>query len=161
MFIRPIKAKRKSVENGENTYQYLQLVESYRTENGPRQKLLLDLGQLPLEPSEYKAFIQELKVRLSGQTRMFRKPRSDSQFNAMVNDVYERLVRKQDIPLQPESHRSIQKVDTNSIRTSHCRSIGPEHVCLTMWNMLGLSKWLSKQGVSESQIGVMALLSMW
>jgi transposase len=158
MFIRPIKAKRDTVSQGESTYEYLQLVESYRTEKGPRQKLLLDLGPLPLHKSEYKVFVQELKVRLSGQMRLIRKPRSDSQFMQMVTDVYERLVRKQNIPLQAESHQEIRKVDTNSIQITCSRTIGPEHVCFSMWNELGLSDWLEKQGVSSEQIGVIAAL---
>lgn len=157
MFIRAIKSKRQSA-NGDTVYEYLQLVESYRTAEGPRQKLLLDLGSLPLKKEEFKEFIAELKSRLSGQMNFLRKKRADSQLSKMVEDTYEKLVRKQNIAIKPEPSRDIQKIDAQSITISHSRSIGAEHVCYSIWKELKLSEWLSAEGVSESQIGIIVAL---
>jgi hypothetical protein len=50
MFIKKVKKR-----NGRTrkVYEYLHLVESVRTEKGPRQRLVLNLGNLQLDPSQY------------------------------------------------------------------------------------------------------------
>ena len=54
MFLRKIRQKRTSDATGsEKIYESLQLVESCRTADGPRQKLLLNLGPIPLEKEDY------------------------------------------------------------------------------------------------------------
>lgn len=60
IFLRKIRQKRTSEATGtENVYESLQLVESCRTEAGPGQKLLLNLGPIPLE----KRRLQSLYAR--------------------------------------------------------------------------------------------------
>ena len=51
-----IKKVRKRNGRTRKIYQYLQLVESVRTDKGPRQRLVLNLGNLDLEPAQYPAF---------------------------------------------------------------------------------------------------------
>ena len=101
IFLRKIRQKRTSEATGtENVYESLQLVESCRTEAGPGQKLLLNLGPIPLEKEDYKAFTQELQARLTGQTQLLRKRRKYSLVSQLVNDAYERLMRKTAQPIQ-------------------------------------------------------------
>lgn len=47
-----IKRVRKRNPGGEKDYEYLHLVENVRTEHGPRQRLLLNLGVLPIVPED-------------------------------------------------------------------------------------------------------------
>ena len=49
-----IKKVRKSNRNSKKVYEYLHLVENVRTEKGPRQKLILNLGALDLPAEQYK-----------------------------------------------------------------------------------------------------------
>ena len=63
MYIR--KIKKKSPHNGKD-YFYLHLVENIRTEHGPRQKLILNLGAIDIDPSQYQALAQRIEERLSG-----------------------------------------------------------------------------------------------
>ena len=48
-----IKKVRKSNSGSKKVYEYLHLVENLRTENGPRQRLILNLGNL----DTFNAFI--------------------------------------------------------------------------------------------------------
>ncbi len=157
MFIRAAKSKRKSKseEGVVYEYEYLKLIESYRTEKGPRQKLILNLGTLPLKKSEYKGFVIALEGRLSGQKSLIRKHRRDSQFMGMVNESYEKLMRKKAEPIKPTAEEDVRQIDIKSHKITAPKSIGPEYLCHSIWNQLGLSKWLRGQGVSPDQIVLM------
>ena len=64
MFIRKVRKR-----NGRTRkiYEYLQFVESVRTEKGPRQRLVLNLGNLELDPSQYQSFARRIEEILTGQ----------------------------------------------------------------------------------------------
>ena len=42
-----------------------------RTENGPRQRLILNLGRLELEPEQYKELANCIEAMLTGQQQLF------------------------------------------------------------------------------------------
>lgn len=151
MFLRKIRQKRTSDATGsEKIYESLQLVESCRTAEGPRQKLLLNLGPIPLEKEDYKAFVQELQARLTGQTQLLRKKRKDSIVSQLVNDAYERLMRKTAQPIKTGPEREMKRIDVNSHQISQCRSIGGDYVCHMFWKKLGLPEYLESLNVSAS-----------
>ena len=52
-------------------YEYPHLVESVRTEKGPRQRLALNLGNLEIAPSQYQAFARRVEEILTGQRSLF------------------------------------------------------------------------------------------
>lgn len=159
MYLRGIKQKRK-VGSGskDKVYEYLQLVETHRTPQGPRQRLLLNLGPLPLEKKEYKGFVQELSVKLSGQTQWIRNRRKDSRISQLVNDVYERMMRKEAKPIVVGPEREMRMVDANSQECTANRSIGPEYVGHKFWERLGLSEWLKEEGISGSTAALIEAL---
>ena len=159
MFLRKIRQKRTSEATGtEKVYESLQLVESCRTEAGPRQKLLLNLGPIPLEKEDYKAFTQELQARLTGQTQLLRKKRKDSLVSQLVNDAYERLMRKTAQPIQTGPEREMKRIDVNSQEISQCRSVGGEYVCHLFWKKLGLPEFLKSVNVSDANMALIEAL---
>ena len=159
MFLRKIRQKRTSEATGtEKIYESLQLVESCRTEAGPRQKLLLNLGPIPLEKEDYKAFTQELQARLTGQTQLLRKRRKDSLVSQLVNDAYERLMRKTAQPIQTGPEREMKRIDVNSQEISQCRSVGGEYVCHLFWKKLGLPEFLKSVNVSDANMALIEAL---
>ena len=159
MFLRKIRQKRTSEATGtEKIYESLQLVESCRTEAGPRQKLLLNLGPIPLEKEDYKAFTQELQARLTGQTQLLRKKRKDSLVSQLVNDAYERLMRKTAQPIQTGPEREMKRIDVNSQEISQCRSVGGEYVCHLFWKKLGLPEFLKSVNVSDANMALIEAL---
>jgi len=64
MFIRKVK---KTNGRTKKRYTYLQLVESIRTDRGPRQQLILNLGDLAIDPSQYKALAKRIEDILTGR----------------------------------------------------------------------------------------------
>lgn len=159
MFLRKIRQKRTSDATGsEKIYESLQLVESCRTADGPRQKLLLNLGPIPLEKEDYKAFTQELQARLTGQTQLLRKKRKDSLVSQLVNDAYERLMRKTAQPIKTGPEREMKRIDVNSHQVSQCRSVGGEYVCHMFWKKLGLPEFLESMTVSAANMALIEVL---
>lgn len=64
MYIR--RVKKKDLKTG-TTYFYHQLVEPYRTPDGPRQRTLLNLGRLDLESEDLKRLAGRIEGILRGQ----------------------------------------------------------------------------------------------
>jgi len=63
MFIRQYKTKNKKTGK---VYIKHQLVLSYRTEAGPRQRIIMNLGKVKLEKSQWRRLAFALEGRLSG-----------------------------------------------------------------------------------------------
>ncbi len=68
MFIRRV-----TTTNGvtKKRYSYLNLVESVRTEKGPRQRLILNLGELDIDRSQYRALARRIEDILTGRKSLF------------------------------------------------------------------------------------------
>ena len=68
MFIKEVKRKDKKYNK---IYSYHRLVESVRTEKGPRQKNIIDLGCLKIDKSKWKALANRIEDILNGHTGLF------------------------------------------------------------------------------------------
>ncbi len=64
MFIRETK---KSYKGYKKQFVYHILVESYRTDNGPRQRVLLDLGKLTIPKEQWKLPANRIEELVIGQ----------------------------------------------------------------------------------------------
>ena len=87
------KVKKTSSKNSTKSYTYLHLVENVRTEKGPRQRLLLNLGTLPLKESEFRLFSKEVERTLSGQMVIV-KPRLNKRLKQCISQTVTRLLEK-------------------------------------------------------------------
>ncbi|APF20524.1 hypothetical protein [Caldithrix abyssi] len=67
MFIKEVTKKNKGYDK---TFVYHQLVESYRTEKGPRQRKLLNLGKLTIPKDQWKTLANRIEEIISGQTSL-------------------------------------------------------------------------------------------
>ncbi len=68
MFIRESHTKNKKTGVSYTSYK---LVESYRTDQGPRQRVLLTLPELSLPKSEWRKLAIALEARIGGQVSLF------------------------------------------------------------------------------------------
>ena len=67
MFIREYKTKNKKTDK---IYKTHKLVESIRTEKGPRQRIVMGLGTLTLPKKQWKKLAAVIETKLTGQTLM-------------------------------------------------------------------------------------------
>ena len=143
-----IKKVRKRNPGGQRQYEYLHLVENVRTEQGPRQRLVLNLGTLPLEADQYKELANTIEGMLTGQAGLFSPdPLIEKQARKAVRRLLERRAHREEkdnrgTPLAPE----YQTVDVHSLEATEPGSIGPEYVGHCLWQAVGFNRALLEAG---------------
>jgi hypothetical protein len=66
-----IKKVRKSNQSSKKVYEYLHLVDNVRTDKGPRQRLILNLGTVDIPPEQYKELANCIEALPTGQKQLF------------------------------------------------------------------------------------------
>jgi len=152
MFIRKVKKR-----NGRSPklYEYLYLVESVRTEHGPRQKLILNLGALDIPQSQYKALAQRIEDILTGRESFFK---IDDSIEKIAQQAANKIFRKHAKESDETSTTDYQEVDINSMNVEHCRSIGAEYVCHSIWNELKLTEFFLSHGIKKETLPIIEAL---
>lgn len=162
MFIREIKKK---FNNKSGQYEYIQhrLVESIRTENGPRQITILNLGTLTIPKEQFKTLANLIEAYLTNMMTV------ESLYNNVTEELLvlakhyaDIIIQKKlqqekivlDVAKQAEPKKptpDYETIDTNSITTSCSRTIGAEHIALTHLKQLGFFKILEELSFTEKQ----------
>jgi hypothetical protein len=152
-----IKKVRKRNRGSDKFYEYLHLVENVRTINGPRQRLILNLGSLNISPDKYKALANSIEDMLTGQLSLFSpEPEIEEHARRAVKLIVEKRSNEIQAP-QPEEP-DYRNIDINSIEAAEPRSIGSEYVCHSMWKELEFEKVLSSAGVSSDMLPLIEAL---
>lgn len=142
MFLR----KKTKKQNGK-TYTYHQLVESYHTPKGPRQRVVASLGDLSPRPrEEWLRLIRQVEADLSGQMDFT---------NERVNDEARQVadqIRQKRRENSGEVEGEIVAIDIDRVETEDSRELGPAYVGVTMWERLKLDKILGDCGLSEKNV---------
>ena len=158
-----IKKVVKSNSYSKKKFTYLHLVENIRTDNGPRQRLILSLGALDIAPEKYKELANCIEGMLNGQRTLF-SPDNEIYHHASkaVKQIIERdghtvlqaeaLQSTATVPLQ------LEMVDISSLETNTVRSIGAEYVCHQVWQELAIDNCLQENGVSAEALPVIEAL---
>lgn len=152
MFIRKIRKK-----NGrtEKIYETLHLVESVRTLSGPRQRLILNLGNLYIDKSQFTAFARRIEDILTGQ-KSFNK--IDDQLEKYAKEASRKLFQKKAETKSFGKESNFQHVDINSLGITEPRSLGPEFICNSIWSELSLDKIFTQNNVPDNTLSIIKAL---
>jgi len=142
-----VKKVRKRNGKTNKLYEYLHLVENVRTEKGPRQRLILNLGNLDLYPTQYKAFAKRVEDILTGQRSFIEL---DATLEKQAHTAAEKIFRKQAREIGEEAETDYRSVDVNSLESQTHRSMGAEYVCHGIWEELGLDEFFATQGITRN-----------
>ena len=146
-----IKQVRKTNKKSNKTYTYLHLVENIRTHLGPRQRLVLNLGNLNVKKDKYKELANCIESLLTGQEQLFS---ADPDISNHAQSAVRKIQRKNSVPStaaeSTEKVSDIRSIDISSISASEVRTIGPEYVCHKMWEELQIDKCLIDSGISAN-----------
>ena len=128
MFIRRVKKK-----NGVTgkTYECLHLVESVRTADGPRQRLVLNLGNIGIHKSQFKALARRIEDILTGQVSF---ETVDKDVDKHAKQAADKYFTKKATTSGATKTSSYENIDVDSIESSKPRSLGAEYVCTLPWN---------------------------
>jgi transposase len=133
------------------------LVESVRTEQGPRQRTLLNLGTLDLEQKQWKPLANRIEELLRGQRRL---TPLDENIEALAQHFTKLLVQKKIAENNEFKHaeQDFQSVDVNALSSTEGKSIGPEHVGLEAMKQLGFFKLFRQLKFKKKIMDLAALL---
>jgi transposase len=155
MFIKEVKKQNKGYDQ---VFSYHRLMESYRTERGPRQRTLLNLGKLDLPKAQWKLLADRIEELVTGQQSLLAV---DEHIEQLATHYARLIIRKQltvaghhDQPADPPPYETIA---IDSISNSNSRTIGAEYVGLSMYRQLGLDSLFQRLGFSEREQQLAAL----
>lgn len=156
MFIREIIKQNKGYKK---KFIYNALMESYRTEKGPRQRMVLSLGKLNLPRDKWKQLANRIEEIVNNQQKLYP---ADEEIETLAQHYATVLLGKQmkakEVKKAPEETPHYEEVNVNSVKTRHCRSIGAEYVSLSIVKKLGFPSLLSELGFTEKQSKIAQLL---
>ena len=149
--------KRVTKTNGrtKKKYSYLHLVESIRTEQGPRHRLVLNLGDLKIDKSQWTTLARRIEDILIGRRSLFEV---DQDIEQHARQAATKIFEKRAAEINDEKEDDFQMVDTKSLDVSKPRSLGAEYVGHSMWRQLGFDTVLRRQGVSEHVLPLLEAL---
>ena len=157
MFIR--KTSHTDNKTGQSYFTY-KLVESIRTERGPRQHTVMNLGtDFSLPQEKWKELADRIETIVSGQLCLFPVTKEIEQ---TAQKYAKRIICRhgQRTPVSDEEQNKpdFQTVDINSLENEQIRSVGGESVVLATIKNLELDKKLESLGFNrpniEATIGV-------
>lgn len=143
MYVRKVSHYNKSNRVEYHTYK---LVESVRTERGPRQRTLLNLGtDFNLPQGKWKEFANRVEEIITGQISLLDYP---EEIENIAQNCARKIIRKQSsiIPEKKDSDYlpDYQTVDINSTENEQARTIGAEHVVYHTIKELELDRKLAE-----------------
>lgn len=156
MFIK--KTLKTDPKNGK-TYSAYHLVESVRTEKGPRQRTLLYMGsEIALSEGEHKLLAQCIEGIIVGEQPLFPYP---ERVERLAQTYASQVIRRLSNPKDNHEHSENEdlepefiSININSIEKSDPRSVGAEHLMLQMASQLELPKQLQKFGFSQTDSSI-------
>jgi transposase len=154
MFIKEISKHNKGYPK---TFISHRLMESYRTDRGPRQRKIIDLGQLDIPRDDWKILADRVEALISGQ-QTFTVPADHIESLAQH---YAQLIRQKEmhsVPVAEKPSPYWQTVDMNSLTPGKSRTIGGESIGYDAFEKLGFPRMLADMGLSQRQIEQAALL---
>ncbi|MEK6892063.1 MAG: IS1634 family transposase, partial [Nanoarchaeota archaeon] len=161
MFIREVTHKNK---NNNTMYSTYKIVESYRTQQGPRQRTIINLGtSFSLPTDQWGILSQCIEEIITGQRSFIGYP-EEIEYSAQK---YARMIIRQQASIieikkdsAPDYEPDYQEVDINSVQNENARTVGAEHIVYQTIKELELDKKLIEMGFNkpylDAAIGVIA-----
>lgn len=156
MFIRESKTRNKKTGK---VYVKHSLVESVRTERGPRQRLVLTLGQLTVKREHWKDLAMALEACLTGAQELqylsgFELPEDVlaeiARVKSRAQHDQQRRARARKTA-NGDAAKDYHEVDVSSLANSDCRSLGPELLAWQTWRLLQFDRLLDECGFSAKE----------
>jgi len=134
------------------TYFAYHLVESVRTERGPRQRIILYMGaDIGLPEHEHPQLAQCISDILANEQLLIPHPGYIQRIaERYASQIVSRL-SENDSELKKTSVPEFTSIDINSFEQSEPRSVGAEHLMLQMAHQLKLPQELEKLGLSKTE----------
>jgi len=139
-------------------YHTFKLLESLRTERGPRQRMVLNLGtDFSLPEEHWKDLANRIEEIVTGQRPLFT---SSEEVESLAELYARRIIAYHGEAVVRRSEPDYQRVDIDTIDNELPRSVGAEHVVYETIRVLGLDELVTVLGFNkparDAAIGVIA-----
>lgn len=158
MFIREVLRKVKG-----KVYPQYQLVESIRTDRGPRQHLVLIINSLDLPENKWKTLANAIEAKLNKQD-CFSYQEKDVKIQNLAAHYSETIIRKrlneisEQVNKEDPDFTEYEQVDINSMKNGDARTIGAEQLILNQLKEYKIDKILKELKFSPAQINYAKML---
>lgn len=152
MFIKRIEKKNK---NSDKVYVYHRLMESYRTQNGPRQRKVLDLGTLDIDQKYYKTLADRIEDLVYGRQNLIQATEGIESLAVYYSSLIVKKTINSDIVGGAIINKEVfdyENIDLNSLNILNTRTIGAEYAGLSALKELEFDKFLYALGFSPTHI---------
>ena len=149
MFIRRVPHKNR--KNHKEYYTY-KLVESIRTERGPRQRDILNLGVgFDLPKDKWKDLANCIEEIITGQKSFFDYPKA---ITTIAKRCARKIIREQAyvIDAGEDIPPDYATIDLNSVEDEEARTVGAEYVVYEAVKQLGIDRKLRELGLDRHQV---------
>jgi len=150
MYIREIQKKN---PNSPKLFISHRLIESVRTPRGPRQRGVINLGQLDLPKENWKQLANRIEELLRGYECSTVPVHVE--IEALAMHYTKQILRKQRSEKKQthilEDEQDYRTVDINGVCSSEGKSVGPEHVGLEAMKALGFFDVFRRLGFSKDE----------
>jgi transposase len=156
MFIKEIKKQNKGYAK---IFVSHRLMESYRTERGPRQRTILQMGRLELAKEHWKSLADRIETLVLGQGALFP---GEPEIESLARHYADVIIQNR-LTITPEQENEegesseYETIDVKSVAHGQSRTIGAEHVGLSMFRQLELGRFFKKLKFSDKEIAFSAL----
>ena len=157
MFIRKVPHKNKKTRKEYYTYK---LVDSIRTERGPRQRTILNLGaDFSLPKEQWKDLANCIEEIITGQQSLIAYPKA---LRTLARRYAKRIISQEASAIVEAENLppDYATVDLNSVNNEEARTVGAEYVVYETIKELGIDQKLKELGFKTHQlaaaIGVIA-----
>ncbi len=148
MYIRKVIKRSKNKERA-----VYRLVESYRTPSGPRQRRLLTLKDFTLEEKYWKQLADAIEAKLKGQIILYLENDIDFLSDRYADEIKQQRLSEQIIidSVLVDEEPEFEHVNIRSIKNRRARTIGAEHIALSIFKELELDKKFRQLGFNKRQ----------
>jgi len=157
MFLRQKKGNYKG-----KTYINYQLVESVRTPEGPRQRIVCSLGDLGPKPrGEWLKLAHKVQAALVGQMDLFEdESREVERISRKIQASPQEKVESPRSAQEPSGNDEIVAVRPDAVTTELHREAGSVHVGYQYWKKLDLNEILADSGLDKRARDLTCLMTM-
>jgi len=162
MFIKTITKKERKTGK---EYKYYRLCESYRINNKPRHRTIVNMGKLEGVDSkrDRKLLADRIEQLIKGETQLFYFSESPD-IERYAQEFAARIIDEQLIDVNPsftsskqtiDIEKDYETVDLSSLEHEQVREIGAEWLCKQTLDQLGVKEFLANNcGFSETSAGI-------
>ena len=151
-----IRTKSKIDPVTKKTYSWLQLIESIRTERGPRQRILLNLGsELGLNLEELKELANRIEEIVSGQTTCaLSSPKIENLARLHASRLIKNLAKPTFDKGETAAVPDYATIDLRSVVHQEARTVGTEDLLLRIAKELKIPQKLTELHFSPKQVSI-------